>query len=157
MATKSPEAGHKSAEFDRKAPWDDIDTIKGDTGVSWYQREPRLSLELIGTVSPSQCGQIIDVGGGYGAILAEILLANPQLHGVLFDIATEGLDRPLHGFADSTLRRLRLRRVKLHPEPHDGAVRRRPRLGRALRGDLGRHRFARCSPSARDWRISSSP
>lgn len=36
--------------------------------------------------------QIVDVGGGYGAILAEILLANPQLHGVLFDIATEGLE-----------------------------------------------------------------
>ncbi|HMA34537.1 MAG TPA: methyltransferase [Chloroflexia bacterium] len=36
--------------------------------------------------------QIVDVGGGYGTILADILLAHPQLHGVFFDIVTEGLD-----------------------------------------------------------------
>ena len=34
----------------------------------------------------------MDIGGGYGTILAEILLANPQLHGVLFDRVTQGLD-----------------------------------------------------------------
>jgi SAM-dependent methyltransferase len=34
---------------------------------------------------------LVDIGGGYGTILAEILLANPQLHGVLFDRVTEGL------------------------------------------------------------------
>jgi SAM-dependent methyltransferase len=35
---------------------------------------------------------IVDVGAGYGTILAEILLANPCLHGVLFDRTTDGLD-----------------------------------------------------------------
>jgi SAM-dependent methyltransferase len=35
---------------------------------------------------------IVDVGAGYGTILAEILLANPRLHGVLFDRYTDGLE-----------------------------------------------------------------
>src|SRR5437868_6745151 len=35
---------------------------------------------------------IVDVGGGSGFILANILLAHPPLQGVLLDIATDGLD-----------------------------------------------------------------
>jgi DNA-binding transcriptional ArsR family regulator len=33
-------------------------------------------------------GTIVDVGGGQGGLLAEILSANPHLHGVLFDMPT---------------------------------------------------------------------
>jgi SAM-dependent methyltransferase len=40
----------------------------------------------------STARRLVDIGGGYGAILGEILIANPHLHGVLFDINTEGLD-----------------------------------------------------------------
>lgn len=36
--------------------------------------------------------QLVDIGGGYGTILADILLAHPQLQGVLVDLVTEGLD-----------------------------------------------------------------
>jgi hypothetical protein len=35
----------------------------------------------------SDCGTLVDVGGGYGALLISVLLANPRLRGVLFDIA----------------------------------------------------------------------
>ncbi|HEX8731287.1 MAG TPA: methyltransferase [Ktedonobacterales bacterium] len=31
-------------------------------------------------------GRVVDVGGGHGALLARILLANPALHGALFDL-----------------------------------------------------------------------
>jgi hypothetical protein len=36
----------------------------------------------------SGVGTLVDVGGGHGALLSAILLANPRLRGVLFDIAT---------------------------------------------------------------------
>lgn len=36
----------------------------------------------------SRFGTIVDVGGGRGGLLAAILAANPQLHGVLFDAPT---------------------------------------------------------------------
>ncbi len=40
----------------------------------------------------SSCQLIVDVGGGYGELLAAILTANPKVRGVLFDLphATEG-------------------------------------------------------------------
>jgi SAM-dependent methyltransferase len=47
---------------------------------------------LVENYDYSTAGTIVDVGGGYGTILAEILLANPTLQGVLFDRYTEGLD-----------------------------------------------------------------
>jgi SAM-dependent methyltransferase len=47
---------------------------------------------LVENYDYSAAHTIVDIGGGYGTILAEILLANPALHGVLFDISTEGLD-----------------------------------------------------------------
>jgi hypothetical protein len=34
----------------------------------------------------SSIGTLVDVGGGYGALLAGILSANPHLRGILFDI-----------------------------------------------------------------------
>jgi O-methyltransferase domain len=42
-------------------------------------------------------GTIVDVGGGRGGLLSAILSANPQLHGVLFDVPTvvADADRPL--------------------------------------------------------------
>ena len=36
--------------------------------------------------------KLVDVGGGFGNILAAVLQTNPQTHGVLFDIMTESLD-----------------------------------------------------------------
>jgi hypothetical protein len=44
-------------------------------------------------------GTIVDVGGGRGGLLAAILSANPQLHGVLFDARTVAAD------AEGALRR----------------------------------------------------
>ena len=37
-------------------------------------------------------GEFVDIGGGHGRTLAEILQRNPQMHGVLFDLphALEG-------------------------------------------------------------------
>ncbi len=53
--------------IDRKTHWERVYSTKGETGVSWYQTEPRLSLELITSVAPARGGRIIDVGGGASA------------------------------------------------------------------------------------------
>jgi len=58
---------------DRKDHWEHVYSTKAETGVSWYQDEPRLSLELIGAVAPAEGGRIIDVGGG-ASILVDRLL-----------------------------------------------------------------------------------
>jgi hypothetical protein len=55
-----------------KDHWDSIYASKGDDAeLSWTQQEPRLSLSVIGEVSPG--GWLIDVGGGT-SVLAERLL-----------------------------------------------------------------------------------
>ncbi len=42
--------------------------------------------QLVSAFDFSQCGTVVDVGGGNGALLAGILSANPGVHGVVFDI-----------------------------------------------------------------------
>ena len=44
---------------------------------------------VAGTYDFSQCGTIVDVGGGTGALLAAVLQSNPQLRGVLFERPNE--------------------------------------------------------------------
>ena len=44
--------GVEMVAIDRKAHWEAVYSTKGETGVSWYQDEPRLSLELIRAVAP---------------------------------------------------------------------------------------------------------
>jgi SAM-dependent methyltransferase len=58
---------------DRKEHWEQVYSTKGETGVSWYQREPRLSLELIRTVAPAAGGRIIDIGGGTSGLVDRLL------------------------------------------------------------------------------------
>jgi hypothetical protein len=60
-------------EIDRKAHWETIYSTEGETGVSWYQTEPRLSLELIRSIAPARGGRIIDVGGGASALVDRLL------------------------------------------------------------------------------------
>jgi SAM-dependent methyltransferase len=58
---------------DQKTHWEYVYSTKGETGVSWYQGEPRLSLELIRAVSPVEEGRIIDVGGGASVLVDRLL------------------------------------------------------------------------------------
>jgi SAM-dependent methyltransferase len=58
---------------DRKTHWEHVYSTKAETGVSWYQGEPRLSLELIGAVASVEGGRIIDVGGGSSVLVDRLL------------------------------------------------------------------------------------
>lgn len=55
--------------FDRKAHWQNVYDDKPSLDVSWYQKEPTLSLELIRSADTGSDGAIIDVGGGASVLV----------------------------------------------------------------------------------------
>jgi SAM-dependent methyltransferase len=77
---------------DRKSHWETVYSRKAETGVSWYQVEPRLSLELIGAVAPAQGGRIIDIGGG-ASVLVDRLLDFPFEKIAVLDISEVALGK----------------------------------------------------------------
>jgi SAM-dependent methyltransferase len=77
---------------DRKSHWETVYSTKAETGVSWYQAEPRLSLELIGAVAPAQGGRIIDIGGGV-SVLVDRLLDLPFEEIAVLDISEVALGK----------------------------------------------------------------
>src|SRR5579864_5365278 len=78
-------------ETDRKAHWEEVYISKPETGVSWYQAEPRLSLELIRAVAPGG-GRIVDVGGG-ASVLVDRLLDLPFERIAVLDISETALGK----------------------------------------------------------------
>ena len=78
--------------MDRKEHWEQIYSAKGETGVSWYQREPRLSLGLIRAVAPAGGGRIIDIGGG-ASVLVDTLLDLPFEGIAVLDISETALGK----------------------------------------------------------------
>jgi 2-polyprenyl-3-methyl-5-hydroxy-6-metoxy-1,4-benzoquinol methylase len=80
------------SETDREAHWEDVYSTRAETGVSWYQDEPRLSLELIGAVAPPTGGRIIDVGGG-ASVLVDRLLDLPFGEIAVLDISETALGK----------------------------------------------------------------
>ena len=79
-------------DSDRKSHWEEVYTTKAETGVSWYQDEPKLSLELIGAVAPAEGGRIIDVGGG-ASVLVDRLLDLPFERIAVLDISETALGK----------------------------------------------------------------
>jgi SAM-dependent methyltransferase len=77
---------------DRKTHWEGIYSTRSETGVSWYQTEPRRSLELITSVAPARDGRIIDVGGG-ASVLIDRLLDLPFAETAVLDISETALGK----------------------------------------------------------------
>ena len=78
--------------IDRKTHWEQVYSTKAETGVSWYQPEPRLSVELIGAVATAEGGRIIDVGGG-ASVLVDRLLDLPFGEIAVLDISETALGK----------------------------------------------------------------
>jgi 2-polyprenyl-3-methyl-5-hydroxy-6-metoxy-1,4-benzoquinol methylase len=89
--------------IDRKAHWESVYSTKGDTGVSWYQSEPRFSLELIRSVAPPARGRIIDVGGG-ASVLVDRLLDLPFEKIAVLDISETALSMAKSRLGERTSR-----------------------------------------------------
>lgn len=75
--------------MDAIAHWESVYRSKADTELSWYQSDPRLSLELILDASHGR-GRIIDVGGGL-SVLVDRLLEFPFERVAVLDISRTAL------------------------------------------------------------------
>jgi len=60
-------------EYKTKQHWEDVWTRKKTNEVSWYQEEPKTSLDLILSTNPSKDAHIIDVGGGDSKLVDKLL------------------------------------------------------------------------------------
>jgi SAM-dependent methyltransferase len=70
--------------------WERIYRTKDPTQVSWYQPQPRLSLDLIRRVSPDLDAPIIDVGGGASTLVDGLLDAGYR-HVTVLDLSPTSL------------------------------------------------------------------
>jgi ubiquinone/menaquinone biosynthesis C-methylase UbiE len=76
--------------FDRKAHWQNVYQEKSPLDVSWYQKEPKLSLELIHRTGVSLDETIIDVGGG-ASVLVDFLCKDGFTNLSVLDISENAL------------------------------------------------------------------
>jgi ubiquinone/menaquinone biosynthesis C-methylase UbiE len=89
--------------MDSKAHWEQVYFTKGETGVSWRQDDPRLSLELIQSLAPAAGGRIIDVGGG-ASVLVDRLLDLPFERIAVLDISEVALSKARSRLGDRARR-----------------------------------------------------
>jgi ubiquinone/menaquinone biosynthesis C-methylase UbiE len=60
---------------DQKAHWETVYRTKRTDELSWFQREPAISLDLIHRAAPETSARIIDVGGGTSRLVDELCRA----------------------------------------------------------------------------------
>lgn len=58
----------------RKAHWEEVYRNKAPTEVSWYQRQPAISVELVDACGIGEDDPVIDVGGGASRLVDQLLL-----------------------------------------------------------------------------------
>lgn len=58
---------------ERAGYWDNVYDTKGEDGVSWYQAEPTVTLELLAELDVDRSASIIDVGGGASVVVDHFL------------------------------------------------------------------------------------
>ena len=76
--------------MNRKAHWDKVYSNKSPLEVSWYQKEPALSLQLIANTGVSTDDAIIDIGGG-ASTLIDHLQESGYRHLAVLDISGNAL------------------------------------------------------------------
>ena len=76
--------------MNRKAHWDEVYSNKSPLEVSWYQKEPALSLQLIDNTGISTDAAIIDIGGG-ASTLVDHLNERDYKHLAILDISGNAL------------------------------------------------------------------
>jgi 2-polyprenyl-3-methyl-5-hydroxy-6-metoxy-1,4-benzoquinol methylase len=83
--------GGMAVMSDRKAHWQRVYQEKSPLEVSWYQKEPTLSLELIHRAGVRNDEAIIDVGGG-SSVLVDYLCKEGFTNLSVLDISQNALD-----------------------------------------------------------------
>ena len=79
------------SSISRKTHWEQVYENKPVDQVSWFQRDPRRSLELIEASGTAKDAPIIDVGAG-ASVLVDQLLLNGYTDLSLLDISKNALD-----------------------------------------------------------------
>lgn len=59
--------------MDRKQHWENVYQTKCSTEVSWYEPDPKQSLDMILQVSGEERGRVLDVGGGQSLLVDRLL------------------------------------------------------------------------------------
>jgi SAM-dependent methyltransferase len=78
--------------FDRKAHWENIYATKQLNEVSWYQLDPRTSLDFLTYLDVPKKARILDVGGG-DSYFVDKLLALGYSHITVLDISRSAVER----------------------------------------------------------------
>lgn len=89
--------------LDLRSHWDTVYRTNQPQGVSWFQAEARLSLELIRRVAPAANSRILDVGGG-ASTLVDGLLAAGYTQVTVLDVSTAGLEHARARLGESAKR-----------------------------------------------------
>ena len=76
--------------LERKKHWGDVYQEKSPSEVSWYQKEPKLSLELIRRTNVATNDAIIDVGGG-ASVLVDYLSKECYTNLTVLDISENAI------------------------------------------------------------------
>lgn len=59
--------------MDKSAHWENVYQTKSSTDVSWYEPDPKQSLDLILDAAGEKRGKVIDVGGGQSFLVDRLL------------------------------------------------------------------------------------
>jgi SAM-dependent methyltransferase len=59
--------------MDKTAHWENVYQTKSSTEVSWYEPDPKQSLDLILEAAGEKRGRVIDVGGGQSFLVGRLL------------------------------------------------------------------------------------
>jgi ubiquinone/menaquinone biosynthesis C-methylase UbiE len=74
-----------------KEHWEAVYAAKAEDQVSWFQENPRLSIELIERAGVGRDGAILDVGGGASRLVDE-LLTRGHADLTVLDLSAEALE-----------------------------------------------------------------
>lgn len=79
-------------EFSKKDHWQTVFATKAENEVSWYQKKPETSLQLIQSCELNKDAKIIDIGGG-DSYLIDNLLDLGYTNLFLLDISANAIER----------------------------------------------------------------
>lgn len=77
--------------MDKTAHWENVYQTKSSTDVSWYEPDPKQSLDLILDAAGEKRGRVIDVGGGQSFLVDRLLDLGFRQVAVL-DISTAAIE-----------------------------------------------------------------
>lgn len=81
-----------SVASDQGGYWEDVYRGKRGDRLSWFQRHPSVSVELITAAAPNSGAKIIDVGGG-DSLLVDHLLEQGYTELTVLDISVRAIER----------------------------------------------------------------